>query len=140
MKQTIVLEKLLQQVMELYQTILTNQDKTLELSPEIKLAIRTLAQQIEDISQMTDHEVAKLGLSQEQLKKTILEPNAKMNPELQTLLEKSNYVKGQLEGCRNVLKDIMKKQKEEKSHQKGMGDKRKDKFKNVGGKKGWIPL
>lgn len=139
MKETLPLERILNQLTDLYHQILSNQEKNLTISPETIEAIKTLSGAIEEISKNTDMEIARMGVTSEMIKQTILGPKTQVSQELQDLLEKSQYLKGQLEGCRNVLKDIMKKQKDKKSLDKA-GEKRKDKFKNVGGKKGWIPL
>lgn len=141
MREMLTLERILNQVTDLYQQILINQDKSMTPSPEILEDIRRLAREIEDMSRFTDMEIARMGISPQMIKKTIFGPKSQLSPDMQNLLEKSQYLKSQLEGCRNILKEIMKKHKAEKpANKKLSSEKRKDKFKNVGGKKGWIPL
>jgi hypothetical protein len=139
MKPISFLEQILSQVTFLYQYLLSNQHKEMDSRPEIKEAIQRLSRQIQEISHMTDTEASRMGISQEELRKTILESKDHLPPDLQNFLEKTQYLKSQLEGCRNVLKAATEKQKEERKN-KQLGDKRKEKFNHVGGKKGWIPL
>lgn len=130
------LEVLLNQLSNLYQQILTNQNKKMTISPEIREAVQKVSREIENIQRETDLGIARQGVTAEMLKKTILGPKSQIPSDLQDLLKKSQFLKSQLEGCRNTLKDTIKKQKEEK----GLTKKRQEKFKNLGGKKGWIPL
>lgn len=135
MKETQQLEIIVNQLTDLYNQILNNQNKNLSVSPETLAAIRRLSKTIEEIALLTDMEIAQRGISSEKIKQIILGPKSDLPSDIQNLLERSQYLKGQLEGCKNVLKDVMKKQKEAKR-----ATKRKDKFKNIGGTKGWIPM
>lgn len=135
MKETFQLELMLSQLSDLYSQILDGQNKKLSVSPETLEDIRRLTKIIEEISKLTDQELANRGISSETIKLMILGPKSNMPIDIQSLLEKSQYLKSQLEGCRNVLKEVIKKQKEAKK-----AGKRKDKFKNIGGTKGWIPM
>jgi hypothetical protein len=133
------LERMLNQLTELYQQILLNQDKNMTLDPQTTEALQRLSREIEEMSQHTEMEAARMGVSPELIKQTILGPQNHLPKDIQNILEKSQQLKGQIEGCRNVLKTIMKKQKEEKKAGKNTSKKRKDKFKKLGGKDGWIP-
>lgn len=137
MNDTRPLHIILSQLTELYNQILTNQNKTLTFTPEIIENINRLSKEIEAMSQFTEMEAARMGITDEMIKNTILGAKPAGNPEIKNLLERSLQLKGQIEGCRNILKEIMKKQKEE---HKVNAKKRKDKFKNIGGKEGWIPM
>lgn len=142
MKNLLPLEILLNQLMELYHQILDNQKKQLKISPENKLAIERIAREIRAISQVTDQEISRHGLDPEMINKTILGSKKTLPSDVQKLLEKSQYLKSQIYGCKNVLKEIIKKQKKEKTEKNSriLAEKRQSKFKKVGGKKGWIPL
>lgn len=139
MKKVHILENLLSQVFAMYQEILANQNKNIVLTPDTIAALKFLSAQIEEISKMTEAEMNIRGIDQESLKKTVLAPDDHIPADIKDLLQKSLQLKSQLEGCRNVLKDIKKKQNEGKKLQQG-SKKRKDKFKKIGGKEGWIPL
>ena len=134
------LQNMLAQLNEFYQLILANQSKKIVVTPEIKEAVEYLAKQVELLTQVTEEEMKRLGVTKEALNKTIYGPKDQLPLELRNLLNKSQELKCQLEGCQTVVNKIIKKQKEEEKLKKGQGAKRKDKFKNVGGKKGWIPL
>lgn len=141
MREIIPLENLLSQLTEMYHQILYNQDKKPLITPETLEALQRVSRELEEISRLTNLELARAGISQETIQKTLLEPKSQLPPDIQNLLEKAQYLKNQLQGCKNILKEIMKQQKKEKVNKgKRFSEKRKDKFKNVGGKKGWIPL
>lgn len=141
MNEILPLERLLNQLTELYVQILSNQDKNIIVTPEILERVKVLSQEIEEISRITDIEIARAGLSPELIKKTILGSKTQLPPHVKNLLEKSQFLKSQLVGCRNILKEAIKKQKSEQATDKKLAvKKRKDKFKNVGGKEGWIPM
>jgi tRNA C32,U32 (ribose-2'-O)-methylase TrmJ len=133
------LDILLNRLMELYQIVLDNQKKKLKITPEIEDMLRALMGQIHQISEVTDQELDKAGIDQNEIKKMINQPEAHVSSDLKQILEKSNYLKKEIQGCRNVLKNLSK------AHKKGVTQseavkKRQDKFKNIGSKKGWIPL
>lgn len=140
MREIIPLEQMLDQLTQLYNQILSNQNKKLLISQEMVQEIHRLARDIRAISQITEEEAARRGLSQNFIRQTVLGPKNELPPDIQNLLERAQYLKSQLEGCKNTLKDIIKKQKEEKRGKHGAAKKRKDKFKNIGAKNGWIPL
>lgn len=131
------LERILNQLTELYVQILSNQNKNLSVTPAMKDRIERLSKEIDEISHFTDMQADLMGIRPETIKRTILDPNSHLPVEIQQLLKKSSHLKGQVEGCRNILKEIIKKQKEEN---KNDSKKRRGKFKNVGGKDGWIPM
>lgn len=136
------LERLLQQITELYLQILSNQEKNLSVTPETLQRIQILSQEIDEIVSITNMELARAGISPELIKQTILGPKNQLPKDIKNLLEKSQYIKNQLVGCRNILNDAIKKQKDEKTSggKRREAKKRKDKFKNIGGKEGWIPM
>lgn len=139
MKKVRILEDLLSQVLAMYQQILANQNKDIVLTPDTIAALKFLSAQIEEISRMTEAEMAVRGINQEALKAIVLAPDDHLPADIKDLLQKSLHLKSQLEGCRNVLKEIKKKQNEEKKLNQ-RSNKRKDKFNKIGGKEGWIPL
>ncbi len=141
MKETLPLDRILDQLTDLYEQILSNQDKKIITSPETVEALHRLSREIDEISQQTDIEIARAGISPEMIRKTILGPKTQLPVNIQNLLDRSQRLKGQLEGCRNILKDAMKLQKESQAIGGSRAtEKRRDKFKKLGSKKGWIPL
>lgn len=141
MSEILPLEQILNQLTEMYHQILSNQNKNLTISPETLKVLKRLTDELDEFARVTDLEIARMGISPEIIRKTILGPKSQLPPDIQIFLEKSLYLKGQLQGCRNILKKIMKKQKgETPAGKRRLMEKRKDKFKNIGGKNGWIPL
>ena len=47
-------------------------------------------------------EIAHAGISSEMIKKTIFGPKSQLPQDLKNLLERSQKLKSQLEGCRNI--------------------------------------
>lgn len=140
MEELAPLENMLNKLTELYELVLSNQAKSLEIPPEITEAVSRLAKEIDELSKVTNQELMRAGISQETIQETIYGSKSQLPPDVQNLLIKSQQLKLQVEGCQNVLRDIIKKQKEDAKIQQGTGQKRKDKFKNIGSKKGWIPM
>lgn len=140
MKDLSPLEIILSQLNDFYEYIILNQDKKIEITPEVKQAVDQLSKEVARVADMTQDELTKAGISKTELDTTILGSKSQLTPELKDFLMKTQQLKCQLEGCQNVVKGIIKKQKETELLQKGTGSKRKDKFKQLGSKKGWIPL
>ncbi len=124
------LERILNQLNEFYQYILDNQDKDLTVSPEILENIHRLSREVEEISRHTENELVNRGVSSEVLNNTIYGPKSQLPVDIKNLLERALYLKSQLEGCRNVLKDAIQKQSEQK---------KKRRSKKGKGRDGWIP-
>ena len=61
-----------------------------------KPKIQVLSQEIEEISRVTESEIARAGISPELIKQTILGTKSQLPPDIKNLLEKSQFIKNQL--------------------------------------------
>lgn len=133
------LNTILDQLSAMYAYIIENQKNKVKITPEIQEVLRIFSSKIDEISKITDQEIARAGLKREGLDATIYGLNKEISPEIKKILKKALFLKKEIVGCQNVVKKHSKQRKEEAA-KKGGPNKRKDKFKNIGSKKGWIPL
>lgn len=132
------LENLIYQLNQLYQLVIDTQKKQLVVTPEMYSRISNLRKVVGEVADMTKDEMRKAGLTQEMINKTLASSNEKIPPKLKDLINQTKELKKEVEGCQNVLKPHLEGPK--KNSKKSFGEQRKDKFKKMGGKKGWMPL
>jgi hypothetical protein len=133
------LNKMLNQLREMYDIIIDNQNTPIILTPALRESIIRLSQKVQEICYMTDREIARAGMTRAQINEIIAnhDKGIDMPPKVRQLLSRASELKIDLDGCRNVLKESLNNQKKAAN---AKGKKRKDSFKKIGSKKGWLPM
>jgi len=134
------LEPLLSQIGDLINKIQTHDKPLAEVSPEVLQKIEMLEKAFTFIEELNARVYQDAGVDIDKLRYEMFE-NPNLTPKDKRVLERAKTLENDAKSLKQQLEKALEGKKQpEKGDSKKERKKRKDKFKPLGGDRGWIPL